>query len=471
MDYGQLKQRLGRRRGFDGNINRLGDFINDAYLTICGRRSNWSWLRRVVQFHTEKPITSSEAYTWTQGRDLQNFNTGVAGDPGGSHSVMEDTFTGAKLRGPDGLLYRIRARGNDGFDANGTGAEFLLQSVYLGATTASHRAKLYTDEYPLPPACGEVESIIYTGGGQTNHIRSLSILPQDMHGLTINNYESYPSYYSVEQVGTIPTPDVLPSLTPNPAATLMDPGYYKYKYRYFNTRTREFGPFSDEREVQLTSGFGGVTVIAPRCSDYGIAFYRTKVSPRSVARGDTSSEFFLLATDDRDNWTDVNYSWVDNRTDSALGVTGASEFLDAGSTRVMPDVAYSTGTDSIAWLGATRANESGTTSRIRFWPPPDDNYLVEVKYFVVPQELRLDNDVPLVPRQFHPVILELADSLALSEEENHGAAGMKRSQAMEMVERMERDDEKDPGTSIRIGRGDSELLMEQNGSWPRTVVG
>ena len=94
MDYGQLKQRLGRRRGFDGNINRLGDFINDAYMTICGRRSNWSWLRRVAQIHTYGPMAGQTAHSWDVGQNVQGFTAADSPAPSGLHKIMEDTFSG-----------------------------------------------------------------------------------------------------------------------------------------------------------------------------------------------------------------------------------------------------------------------------------------------------------------------------------------------------------------------------------------
>ena len=439
MDYGQLKQRLGRRRGFDGNINRLGDFINDAYMTICGRRSNWSWLRRVAQIHTYGPMAGQTAHSWDVGQNVQGFTAADSPAPSGLHKIMEDTFSGAKLQGPDGCLYRIRSRGPLNADgvADAAGDNFYLETPYFGAYDSAFKAKLYTDEYPLPLACGEVESVVYTGNGQTSRVRSLSLLPQHMHGLSINSYESYPSHYSIEQTGTIPAPDVAPTV---PGTGGM---WSRCKYRYYNTRTLEMGPFSDETAF---GGGGGTNVITgTRHSDYGVAFYRTRWMNVDPGRN-SGQEFFFVGIADRDDMSaapSVQESFADNQ----LGVAGANQFydIDGGGSNVTGDI--------VGALSAGRAYEAGTTQRIRFWPPPDAAYLVEIKYFVVPQELRLDNDVPLVPRQFHPAVLDLAESLALSEEENHGAASVKRQFAMETVNRMERDDEKDPGTSIQIGRG------------------
>ena len=91
-------------------------------------------------------------------------------------------------------------------------------------------------------------------------------------------------------------------------------------------------------------------------------------------------------------------------------------------------------------------------------------------YFVTPRELAEDHDAPHLPRQHQPILLDLAESYALSEEENHGAAAQKRAYAMEAVDRMEREDDADLGTHIQLGRG-GPRIDRALGSWPRTVTG
>ena len=110
---------------------------------------------------------------------------------------------------------------------------------------------------------------------------------------------------------------------------------------------------------------------------------------------------------------------------------------------------------------------------IRLWPPPDATYLVDMTYFIAPQEMVRDSQVPVTPRLYQNVVLDLAESLCLSEEENHGAAAQKRSFALEMIQRMERDDDVDPATPIEIGRGtiDPYEAVLGNGRWPRNVTG
>ena len=123
-------------------------------------------------------------------------------------------------------------------------------------------------------------------------------------------------------------------------------------------------------------------------------------------------------------------------------------------------------------IGAVAERElvTGGSHHIRFWPPPDEEYLVDVTYFVAPRELTEDHDAPHIPRQHQPILLDLAESYALSEEENHGAAAQKRAYAMEAVDRMERDEEADPGTRIQLGRGEPQIDGAL-GSWPRTITG
>ena len=120
---------------------------------------------------------------------------------------------------------------------------------------------------------------------------------------------------------------------------------------------------------------------------------------------------------------------------------------------------------------APRAIEISGSEHIRLWPPPDEEYVVDVTYFVAPREMVLDTDIPAVPLQFQPAILDLAESYALGETESHSAAAQKRNVALEMIERMERDEDSDPGTVVQIGRGQPDVYGEHagNGRWPRTV--
>ena len=397
MDYGTLKKRLGRRRGFDGNEARLGDFINDAYMTICGRHQNWSWLRKTFQFNLFAPETGAAA------------------------SVENNEFAV--------IVYRI--------SSHNVTTQAILEARYAGATAASQNWSIYYDEYPLPEGTMGIESIVCTGNGFTFHVTERGLLPQDMKALTIKDHESYTQYYSIERHNHIPAPDIAPTAVVSGDSGLLAAGYYKYKYRYYNTKTMEVGPFSDEVEIQVTAANNAVDLTWTARGDYGVALYRTRASSASVGRGASNQEFFHLANADSfGTVADASIGWAARDIDTAGG-------YEADGVSI----------GNLALKHQGRAFISSGSHHIRLWPPPDANYILDMTYFAAPQEMRLENDAPLIPRQFYPAVLDLAESYALGEEESHSAASHKRAIAMEMVDRMERDEEKDPGTRIQIGRG------------------
>ena len=455
MDFATLKQRLGRRRGFDGNEAQLGDFINDAYLTICGRRQTWSWLRRTHQFSTytpesvtasDYPTTSIYGATFTNGSRAVAAMTTLAGTPSPAH-----TRSGARLSCPDGTVHRIASH-----DA---GTNAYLEAMYGGANSPALAAggtpptygdswKIYWDEYPLPAGTAGIEAIVCTGNGFTYHVPEQSLLPQHMKALTVKDYDSYPQYYAIERHTQIPAPDTAPTIV-STATTggAVATGVYKYKYCYFNTKTQELGPFSPEASVTISSGTANLVNISyVRRADFGVAIYRTKADGSEFFHHRVTSDFSTTTLQDITADTGLGFKHVD------LDIGGAPRATNIGSV-------------------APRAVEISGSEHIRLWPPPDEEYVVDVTYFVAPKELALDTDIPAVPLQFQPAILDLAESYALGESENHAAAAQKRNVALEMIERMERDEDSDPGTVVRIGRGELDVYGEHVGSgrWPRTV--
>ena len=454
MNFATLKQRLGRRRGFDGNEARLGDFINDAYLTICGRRQTWSWLRRTHQFSTYTPESVTASDYPTSAVAGATFNNGSRQVANMTTMAPEGSYTrsGARLACPDGTVHRIASHDgltNAYLEAEYGGANSPALAASANPPTYRDSWKIYWDEYPLPPGTAGIEAIVCTGNGFTTHVPEQSILPQHMKALTVKDYDSYPQYYAVERHTLIPAPDTAPTGTAlNTVSGAMTDGVYKYKYCYFNTRTQELGPFSPELSITVSGPNDTVDLAYTRRADFGVAVYRTRAGGSEFFHHRVTVDFTTGTLQDITADTGLGFKHMD------LGMNGVGVATNIGSV-------------------APRAVEISGSEHIRLWPPPDEEYVVDVTYFVAPKELVLDTDTPAVPLQFQPVILDLAESYALSEEENHGAASAKRSFAMEMVERMERDEDSDPGTAVRIGRGEPDAYGERsgNGRWPRTVTG
>jgi len=367
------------------------------------------------------------------------FCDGLCSHPSGY--VGGSTRTGARLEAPDGTVNRIVSH-------DGT-TNCYIESPFGGTTTtATNRDswKIYWDEYPLPNGTAVIESVVMTGNGFVRHVKEMSLLPTQMKTLTVKDYESYPQYYSLERHSQIPTPETALTATAS-AGSGLETGVYKYRYCYYNTHTQELGPMSAETSVTTTAAVNAnVVLVFVRRGDYGLALFRTKVD---------GSAFYHL----RNAAAFVTASFTDSVIDSVIGFS--HQDTDTALTLMSTNIGAVT----------ERGEDLSGIRHVRLWPPPDEEYMIDVTYFRTPQELALDTDNPLVPRQFQSVILDLAESIALGEEENHSAAAQKRAYAMEAVDRMEREAEADPGTVIQVGRGELGDAKGLDGSWPRTVTG
>ena len=420
MDLATLRSRLGRRVGFDGNTARLDGFINDAVQMVHGHRSDWAWARRTLQFQTLAPQSGTTAVFTNASRAVTSLTAGGT------------TRTGARLLAPDGIVYDVTAPAVAVTTAS-------LTTPYTGATSAvgGDAWKLYFDTYPLPPDCSEIEAIVATGNGWEYPVPQQSLLPQRMKRLSAADNESYPTCYALEAANPIPAPWVTPVVADDGGGTLPD-GTYTFWYCFRNRATGELGPLSAPASVttgSLGADTGRIDISALQIlQDYGKRVYR------SVAGG--SDPLFL---------TDVNPATTtelnNEATDIQLGIDSTnSDFVGAHP-------------------------EHGHVQKIRFWPPPDDEYVVSLTYFALQPVLYKANDVPMLPARFHQVVLDYAQGLYMREQENHGAAARIEGRAMAMLQSMSVEQNADPGTVVQIGRGapTTDEDLRGSGRWGRWV--
>ena len=439
MDFGTLKIRLGRRRGFDGDPARLGQFINDAVQEIVGARNQWSWLLRHHQFETKPTDTTGAASTGD-----------VATVTAGSHKVQniadlasKHTLTGALIALPDDNCYRIASVGLDEADKVPT---IFLEQPYRGTSSSSAVWKIYYDEYPLPSGTSSIQSVVVTGNGWSFPIRQISRQPGHVHRLPTRDSEASPSTYSVVTHSQLPPPDGfrwldLPYLFAPVTGTVgPDAGTYKYWIAYRVHHTNEIGPLSGP--VSFTNPLDEQIDLRylPALHDFGLRIFR------SSNGGDIP--YFLADVDPVVQYAGGTYpSYRDTLKDSeGLGI-------------------HPTSRERIGRHETTHGSH-----RIRLWPPVDEHYLVDIQHYVSHPELVEDNDVPLIPTQYANAILDFAEALALSEEENHTAAMQKRGIGMTKLERIVSEEDEDPDTRIVIGGGEThEDRYDASGRWPRRL--
>ena len=94
---------------------------------------------------------------------------------------------------------------------------------------------------------------------------------------------------------------------------------------------------------------------------------------------------------------------------------------------------------------------------------------MSVTYFGGHPILDRDSDTTLIPRRFIPLILDMAESYFLREQEAHGAANQREQAVMAKLERISAEQDADPATEVAVGRGSSsaDAAFTRGGVWPR----
>jgi hypothetical protein len=393
-DYAELKRKLGERRGYDGDDTRLGSWINDARAEIFGMRNDWSWARGEWQFRTRAPESGTiSAGGWVLG---SNKVSGLA--------AATVSRTGAWLTMPDGALSQIIA-------GAAAGTSVFLETEHPDATTVGDY-KVYFLDYPLPSGMRGILSVTVTGNGRTYPIHQRSIHPVEMARRTHTDYETVPTSYSAIKPSRLPTPRAAASAVLASGGTLAA-AVYKWWWCWRNTATGQLGPLSPALSETATLNQKATVTMSTKW-DLGRRVFR------SLAGG--SAPYFLADVAATGTYEDL-------RTDDDLGFDN--------------DTQHNHG----------RHTEAAGQHLVRLWPPPDDQYMVTVQFYRSFRVLVEDNDMPLIPVEWHGAILKIAESLALVEEEQHGAALSTRQQGMAMVEKMTEAEDIDQNDSGALGGG------------------
>lgn len=412
-DLLSLRTQLGQRRGYDGTITRLDAWLNQAAMLIWGHRPDWAFARREVQLLTRAP---DEYTAGSATNGVHTISTGL-------------TFTkvrmGAMISTPDGAVYRVVGSTSDG--------DVLIPVPYPGAdATLTLAGKVYYDTLALPADCSEVESVMASGASWEIPVPQRSVLPQSMARLARAEYESWPTHFSHDRSGAIPAPNAPPAAASSGAGNV--DGAVKYWYAFYNDVTGEIGPLSPVLDFTASTDTVSLTSLQVH-QDYKRVIFRSKAGGKEPLMCGRLESRTLT-------------SFSDNIADTGLG-------MDDG---LLTGIYYG-------------ANRSGSQYKLRLWPPPDDAYTVTVAYFADYMEMYEEHHVTGLQNRFIPHLLDLAESLALREEERHGDARALRRDAMMEVDKISAEQDVDPTTEGGVGHGEDapETEGRMYGRWPRFV--
>ena len=422
MNLSDLRTALKERReDFSPSDAKLNRKINQAYLDICSRRK-WGWLRREYTANTYAPHTvtgtvATVAFTTTaQSRQM----TFVAGPGTGVGQLPQNSLGKRILIG--GSFYRVvqmnNVSSNIDLDRPYTGADFPV----AGPPADYGSAQLVYDEVALPlGAQAVVEATLFSG--TTSYPLSLdSVRPAAMSGAD-KNVLAQPTRFSVIEKAPIVSPlSAVSNLQASVGGNLTPGGTYTYWYSHYDKITGAESALSPAASVTLTSS--------------PVAQNRVRLLSGVAARNDLLLRLYRSRADGT-----IPYLLRDN---------------DEASIAALFD--DDTGDE---YLGR-RAPESASTMYLTLYPAPSSTYQVHVLYQTGANTMGGDNDRPLFDSTFSNVLLDGAEMLMLSANDEQPRSTSVQGRYESGIQRMVMLDRMDIENRVLFGRSGRRVRGARN---------
>ena len=425
MNLSELRTALKERReDYSSSAAKLNRKINQAYLDICSRRK-WGWLRREYTANTHAPHTvtgygppvgppppaATPNFTATPGSRRMTFETGI-GTAGGqlpANSMGKRLLVG-------GSFYRIVQMDAGGsaprsvdLDRPYTGSAFPVVPAPPGLPDYGSAQVVY-DEIALPlGAQSIVHSVLFDG--VTSYPLSLdAVQPATMSGSDKNSF-GRPTHASAVEKTPISKPKTpIGALSAGwRAGGLLTPGAtYTYWYTHYDEITGAESSLSVPATVTIAASENAVIVptITAR-TDFFVRLYR------SDANGSIP---YLL----RDDENGAMAGFDDEVSDDYLGAKGP---------------------------------ESGSSMYLSLYPSPSSAYQVHLIYQSGAKTLGGDTDVPLFDNAYSNVLLDGAELLMLSANDEQPRAGHVQQRYEAGIQRMVRQDRMNFQQKVLFSRG------------------
>ena len=429
MNLSELRTALKERReDYSSSDAKLDRKINQAYLDICSRRK-WGWLRREYTANTYAPHTvtgygppvnpgdppQTPNFAATNGSRQITFEAG----PGTAGGQLPLNSMGKRIL-IGGSFYRVVQLNNNSANAD-------LDRPYTGSTfpvagpPADYgSAQLVYDEVALPlGAQAVVEATLFSG--TTSYPLSLdSVRPAAMSGADKNTV-AQPTRFSVIEKAPIVAPlSSVGALTASVGGGLTPGATYRYWYSHYDKITGAESALSPVASVTLTSSpVAQNRVTLPTISarnDFLVRLYRS--------RADGTIPYLL-----RDNDEASVAGFHDDTSDEYLG---------------------------------RRAPESASTMYLTLYPAPSSTYQIHVLYQAEANTLGGDNDRPLFDSTFSNVLLDGAEMLMLSANDEQPRSTSVQGRYESGIQRMVMQDRMDIENRVLFGRNGRRVRGARN---------
>ena len=407
MNLSELRTALQERReDYSSSDAKIDRKINQAYLDICSRRK-WGWLRREYTANTYAPYTvtgtaATAGFAATNGSRQMTFMTG----PGTGAGQLPLNSLGKRVL-VGGSFYRVVQLNNDSANADldrpYTGSSFPV----AGPPADYGSAQLVYNEIALPiGAQSVVEATLFSG--TTSYPLSLdSVRPASMSG-SDKNVVAQPTRFSVVEKAPIRSPlSAISGLSGTTGGSLTPGATYTYWYSHYDKITGAESALSPAASVTLgpTQNAVDLPTITAR-NDFRVRIYRSRAGGN------------------------IPYILVDE---------------DQASKAAFPDH-----TDD-EYLGR-RGPDSASTMFMTLYPSPSTTYQIHILYQTEATTLGADNDRPLFDSTFSNVLLDGAEMLMLTSNDEQSRAGSVQARYEAGIQRMVMQDRMDLENRVLFGR-------------------
>ena len=199
---------------------------------------------------------------------------------------------------------------------------------------------------------------------------------------------------------------------------------YSTKYEYCYTIVREGRESPPSTLATITTPASGNYTIDLSAMD-NTGYYETAVS---VTRLNSGYQKLIYRRDvtNSGRWLLIGGQDAITTTFSDTTLEPKSTFTRYTSTTFR----YSNTTEFV------RFSEASPVQYVRFWFTPDEDRVIVMRYHYRPKELQADSDVPILPRQYHHVIVWLTLEDMFLRMQNGGQAQLFRLRAEEVIRRL-----------------------------------
>ncbi|MAK38031.1 MAG: hypothetical protein CMC15_17860 [Flavobacteriaceae bacterium] len=396
MNVKQIRQRIFDQMDYFPDLQRYKDSVvrrmNDRYQELCDS-AHWLWIQKQEDLRLDGDVTGESGKTITiSASNLRQVTaSGFSFTLQMEGQILEDTSNGTQY-----TIIRVESATRLYIHMNFNGS----------ASTAISDFKIKINRFPLPNDCIEVLS--YTDRKKdrgkllfiSNPMQERVYLDFDNTGdpscIIENEFvlDDPPLGYDINlQNKKFTARTVL--LGGSFFAPLRNGVTYAYKYTIY--REGRESPPSDEVTVTIPDDTNIYSVVLSGMDDTG--FYDGTSSK-------TSKSGMIKLLYRRDTTIDGKWELIgsikSNETVFKDVTLVNTDGFDAGyPNQELSDFRYTSSTD------VKRFQEVGPKQYIKVWYRPTEKAKLEIRYHFRPKNLEADNDVPVIPVQYHVILVYL----------------------------------------------------------------